>query len=367
MAATKADKLKLRPKLNPMLLDPTRTFFQRRRLEALIGAVFKKINKEIKKLIVDLDAFGLKQQPITMASGSKKLVFNTIWRFRTDPEKIDEFTRWLRSVVDPLLLGPGTDTLSDEAWITRYIRTVFAEGIERAFAYFPAAPMETIPFFTGTKEDFLRASFAHPVARARFDLLASRMLTDLKGITGELETRLRRVLADGFARQESPWTIARNITREIGTIERTRAKTIARTEVIRAHNEGQLIGFEMLGVDKVGVLVEWRVSGLGVTARGNPSPCPICAPLNGIVLKISEAKGLLPRHPNCMCSWIPAGVGESDADQKTSFTSITKSIKESIKAETDPSGKLKVKDRLAKSKWLGAATSIAKNRPKRLI
>jgi len=38
--------------------------------------------------------------------------------------------------------------------------------------------------------------------------------------------------------------------------------------------------------------------------------CELCAPLEGIVLKVSEARGMLPRHPNCRCCFIPANVGE---------------------------------------------------------
>ena len=69
---------------------------------------------------------------------------------------------------------------------------------------------------------------------------------------------------------------------------------------IRAHNEGQLEAMEGLGAEEVGVAVEWSTSGLGVTKRGYPSPCKVCAPLKGIVLSLKEAHGLLPRHPNCV-------------------------------------------------------------------
>lgn len=84
---------------------------------------------------------------------------------------------------------------------------------------------------------------------------------------------------------------------------------------IRAFNEGALDGLENLGATKIGVMVEWSTSGMGLTKLGNPSPCPKCKELAGIVLTVEEARGLLPRHPNCMCSFIPANVGEKTDKQ----------------------------------------------------
>jgi hypothetical protein len=81
---------------------------------------------------------------------------------------------------------------------------------------------------------------------------------------------------------------------------KNRGTAIARTEVVRAFNEGALDGYENMGVPAIGVMVEWTTSGLGHTALGNPSPCKKCAPLSGLVLKIEEARGLLPRHPNAV-------------------------------------------------------------------
>jgi hypothetical protein len=53
-------------------------------------------------------------------------------------------------------------------------------------------------------------------------------------------------------------------------------------------------------------MVEW------LTAS---DPCPECSAMAGVVLKLDEAEGLLPAHPNCRCCYLPANVGEDQDDQ----------------------------------------------------
>jgi hypothetical protein len=93
-----------------------------------------------------------------------------------------------------------------------------------------------------------------------------------------------------------------------------------------------------------------------------------------------EARGLIPRHPNCRCVLIPANVGEPKDDktkvnfrdprtgevktkevtQKRTKGEVDRAFKKSLKAE----GK---KDPLKESKWVGADKKIAKTRPKSVV
>jgi DNA topoisomerase-1 len=114
---------------------------------------------------------------------------------------------------------------------------------------------------------------------------------------------------------------------------------------------------ENLGVEKVGVAVEWSVSGLGETALGNPSPCPVCAPLEGIVMRLSEAHGLIPRHPNCMCTFVPANVGEDSEDQIDTQSGIERAIRDSLEEEGGAE----------KSSWAGTEVEVDKARPQSIF
>lgn len=126
---------------------------------------------------------------------------------------------------------------------------------------------------------------------------------------------------------------------------------------IRAHAEGQLSAMNKLGVEGVYAAVEWSTSKLGVTNLGNPSPCKVCAPMANVVFSLEEAEGLIPRHANCMCSWIPASVLEKNGDRQTSDKGgIEAAIQASVQAEGGKS-----------SSWIGADKKISTVRPSGLL
>jgi len=82
------------------------------------------------------------------------------------------------------------------------------------------------------------------------------------------------------------------------------------------------------------------------------------------------ANGIL--SSNCMCSYVPAGVGESTEGQKKSKFRIEQAVLRSVKAEVPVKGrgsdeKRSLKTRKAMSTWAGAGKSIAKKRPKSVI
>lgn len=67
---------------------------------------------------------------------------------------------------------------------------------------------------------------------------------------------------------------------------------------IHAHAEGQLDGFEDLGIEEVGADVEFSTSDDDIV-------CPICEKLKEAVYTIDAARGVIPVHPRCRCSWLP--------------------------------------------------------------
>ena len=109
---------------------------------------------------------------------------------------------------------------------------------------------------------------------------------------------------------------------------------------------------------------------------------------DGMVLTIKESRGLIPRHPNCMCSFIPSNVGESTSGQKRTKKEIEAAFRENFKAEM-PKGRLikgerrfqsletgkftlkksprTLKQQKEMSKWIGADTKIAAKRPKNIF
>ena len=338
---------KTNARLSPLKTDPSRTGLLRRRFEAEITRRFNVLRRKIVQLVVDEDSFGLaKARPFN--SG---LAMNERWQFMMDSGKLSAFQSWMAAEMQDVITSDPTTTADD--WWAKYVQEGYRKGAGRAFDDVRKPVLSEKPdFYQGTRQEFLQSAFGRPEHIEKVKLLASRVFTDLQNVTKDLETKMTRVLVDGLSQGLNPRDIARNLLKTTD-LSKTRAKTIARTEIIRAHAEGQLDSLERLGVEEVGVMVEWSTA-------GDRRVCPLCVPLDGTVLKISEARGIIPRHPNCRCTWIPANVGEKKAKQKRGPVQVAGARNDSIQAE-NPNAPL---DQLKKTtRWVGADVKISGTRP----
>ena len=251
----------VRPKnVNPLKIDPSRTGMLRRRFEASVTRRFKQIKRAVRKLIVDEDVFGLKRQNHSVDNSSQNVATqNTRWQFQSSPEKAKSFQAWLETQVE--LTGVASE--AEDAYYKAYIDQGYKKGIERAFDDNRKVALQSgvSDFYEGTKQEFLSSAFNNPQSLEKVKLLASRTLTDLKNVTTAMSTQMSRTLLDGFTRGDGPLAIAGRMAKDIDGIGIVRARTIARTEIIRAHAEGQLDSLERQGAEKVGVMVEWSATG----------------------------------------------------------------------------------------------------------
>lgn len=295
----------------------------------------------------------------------KPLTTNTRFKFNTDAGKLEEFRKWLATRSTDLILSDPNTTKDD--WWAKYSEEAYKQGQGRAFddtrkpyARGYAADGSTNDFYKGTKHEFLQSSFGQPETIEKIQLLAGRTFSELKGMNDGMAQVLTRDLADGLARGDNPRTIADRLTKSLDISQR-RAETIARTEIIRAHASGAIDAMRKMGVEEIGVMVEW-------SSTDDSRVCPLCKPLDGIVLKLDEAEGMFPRHANCRCSPVPAGVGESSIKQKKSQQAIDAAIDQSIAAEIPKKAKDRtVAEQKDLSKWQGADAKISKDRPKSVL
>jgi SPP1 gp7 family putative phage head morphogenesis protein len=272
---------------------------------------------------------------------------------------VEQFRTWLNSQVATGIVQQ-TQSAMERQWWNRYVEAGYAKGAGRAFDDTRKPALQRLDFYAGSKQEFLRSAFGQPESVEKVKLLAGRVFTDLKGVTEAMGTQITRSLTDGLVQGQNPRVIARTIAKNVDTIGRTRARTIARTEIIRAHAEGQLDALVRLGVDKVGVMVEWHTA-------GDDRVCQLCLPLQGAVLTIKEARGTLPRHPNCRCAFVPANVDENKRGQKRSKTELIKARDESIKAEIPTKSKRTIDQQRKLSHWPGADLTPAKTRPESIL
>lgn len=369
----------------PLKADPSRTQGIRQRFARAFAVRFNTLKKRIRELVAEEDAFGLKLEPnnpfafneeshegqegLVHRVGSGRgldhalpadatcIAVNTRWKFRTNAEQLKAFEDWLKTQIDTTVLpldGP-------DAYWQKFIEESYAKGTGRAFDDLnqgAKAAGQNLDFYAGTRAQFLNSSFNNPASVEKVKLLAGRVYTDLRGVTEAMAGQMKRQLVDGMIQGANPRDIARHMAATIDGIGQRRADVIARTEIMRAHAEGQLDAFEVLGVKELGVSVEWSTAGDGRV-------CQRCAPMQGAVFSIQESRGMLPRHPNCRCVFLPAGVGEPKTAQTRTKPSLDSAIKKSIAAET-PQAQT-VKEARDRSRWLGAGKRIAKDRPESIL
>jgi len=334
-------------------------------------------------------AIATKIEPDNGVFVDARLTANTRWQFITSTKKLREFQKWLEKQLSVYVLSAEEEGFEGEQAIVELLnlpsikktleknfwRVLTAEGYKKGTARIfddmkasQRAVVEWTPeqqaFYRGTKQEFLRSAFGRPAAIEKVKLLAARVFTDLKGITEQMSNVISRVLVEGLTQGQHPTVIARRMIKEgIGTKKRgvqSRALTIARTEIIRAHAEGQLDALEIMGVDEIGVMVEWSTSGFNV--------CPLCKELDGIVLTVKESRGMLPRHPNCRCCFTPANMGESTSGQKRRRSEIKEAIDKSIGRERGKNKKKRsIEEQKRRSRWVGADKRIGEKRPKSML
>jgi SPP1 gp7 family putative phage head morphogenesis protein len=263
------------PKISPLRADPTRTAGLRRAFAAALLKRFNRLRASIIRTVDAEDSFGLKP---------RRIAFNESWRYLSDPEKVRAFRSWLEKEIGDLILNRSLNEL-----LQKYIEEGFKKGAGRAFQQVRGTGDSD--FYNGSQAEFLRSAFSQPVALEKVQLLLDRVFTDLKGVTEAMATAIQRALLDGLVQGKGPREIARDLAKHVDNIGKRRAELVARTEVIRAHAEGQLVALRQLGVEEVGVMVEWLVT-------PDSRLCLLCADMDGKVFTLEEASGKIPLHPS---------------------------------------------------------------------
>ena len=286
-------------------LDPTRTTTIRNQYMAEMRRRFFTVRSNTTKAIWKLDALGLNEnEPFTF--NEKLLTANQLperqaWRFRTNSEKLTAFKEWFQHQIDQEIL---TVDVAGNPWSAQYVNSAYRKGAVSSFNNTHVEALTDSPdFFLGTRAQFIESAFTQPEMVSKIQFLYTRSFEELEGINAAMSQQVGRVLANGLAEGRGARAIAREMSNTITGIVNKRALVLARTEIIAAHAEGQLDALEMLGVKEVVADVEWS------TAE-DELVCRLCEDLEGAVFTIEQARGLIPRHPNCRCAWIPANVGE---------------------------------------------------------
>lgn len=273
--------------------DPTRTTGLRIRFEQEVNRRFRRLKNLITEAIVGKDVFGIKANAVTPSAGA--------FAFARSGEKVDEFMAWLRRAEEDELLSitPGTPvrSASQRAWTNVYIDSAYQKGLASAATNLGRAGVEV-------SDRWLDSAFFRPVHADKLGLIYTRVYSDLAGITDAMDVQISRILAQGIGEGRGAMSIARDINRRVDGIGRTRARMLARTEVVSAASEASLNAYKEAGLEGVTVQAEWSTA-------GDDQVCEECADMEGKTFSMDEATGMIPLHPNCRCAWLPV-VGDPE-------------------------------------------------------
>ena len=306
---------------NQRRLDPSRTGGLRRRFQRDVDRRLAVLKRDLKTSIVTNDCFGL--VPISRRYALTALPERAFF-FDRDPEKIAKFMAWLleqeRLGILEIVSRPGTNTAIEGAWTDIYIQSAYAQGIRRAQAEMLKAgipaPQLNLPLGNNS-EVSLRLAFNQPIHADRVGVIYTRAYEDLKSVADVMNARIRRSIADGLttglargiSEGKSPEVIARELMKDVAhhvdVIGRTRARMIARTEVMRAHHVANINEYRRADAAmEVEVMAEWSIADL--------TACTACQEMaardNGHgkgVYTLDEIEGLIPYHPQCRCVAVP--------------------------------------------------------------
>ena len=186
-------------------------------------------------------------------------------------------------------------------------RTSFRQGISGGIEDFATAQLPFYRDLTPEGIDKLATRAFTLVDTDALDFMSQYNLVLAGDVHRELADGIRRTVMSGIATGKGVESIVRDLGhvvkhpesfRHAGTKvfrkAQYRMEVIARTEVLRAHNQGRIKFHQEVGVEKL----EWMT-------MEDERVCPVCGPLDGRRFATGRFPPQ-PAHPNCRCSSVVA-------------------------------------------------------------
>jgi SPP1 gp7 family putative phage head morphogenesis protein len=258
------------------MLDPTKTLSIRNRASKEIDKRFSKIRKFVRDSIF---TGGL----ITNVVSPRQ------YEFVRDQDKIKEFNRWLQIEIDKEILGIAEGSIEpQDYWLNAHVGQGYAKGARKAriIAERGIRSLVGIPDYS---------PFANPAHIERAQLIYTRVFNDMKNVTDTMRGQMSRVLSDGILKGEHPRIVAKNMIGRVDAIGITRAKLIARTEIVESHNQASIIEGSLIAKE-TGIKEKYQWIG---SDDGRERDSHIAR--NNKIYDKDEVLSLI-GEPNCRCS-----------------------------------------------------------------
>lgn len=265
-------------------VDPSKTKTIRQTYARRLRGGYSRINTVIREAVVERDIFGLETDFEVIADVTPPRDF----QFSRDDQKVDGFVDWLEQAQEDEVL----ELISRNG--NEYARHAYERGVKKAHADLRAEGVDI-------DRESVERLMNQPVHRDKLQQIYTRNYRELEGITQAVDQQVSRELSDALPEGVNPNEAARRITDRVDSIGKTRATTLARTEILNSHNEAALSRYEQVLGDDAEVEVNAEI----LTAQDR-RVCEVCEPKHGTVMTITDARrNGPPYHPQCRCTYRP--------------------------------------------------------------
>lgn len=304
--------------------DPTRTTALRDAFVREINRRFASFRKALEHALVEDDLWGLGKNKVP-----RSLAAPGAFAFATSAKKAASFRAYVDELARKYVLtggkagvalksGPARAISANLQWTDLYVDAAYRQGIRRALVESAKIGKKhpilknIVPLgLPPTSPRAIDFAFMAPMHVDRAGLIYSRTYEDLQGIAKDMSTRMGRSFSESMMEGRDPFQTARIMLSRVPELTGTsvfqsalqRARTIARTEMIRAHHVANVTTYAEAGVEGVAVVAEWL-------ATKDDKVCDTCEEMNGKRFSLDEILPLIPAHPNCRCCAIPVPLDE---------------------------------------------------------
>lgn len=230
-----------------------------------LRAVYKEQSEELYKELLAIFSKIIKD------SKDGKLYINDLYRTNKIYALIEEFNKCSRKI------GGKQIKITEKALISIYdeAQKIVTDTLPKRIVY----PSFSVPSAVDTKQVINQTwcvdglNFSQRVWKNK-----EKLVTDLTRIVGDL-----------IMRGKSPYQVAQGVVARLG-VDESSAYRIARTETAHAQIVGQANKYKEYGFTH---------------GRFHANdPCDECGELDGQLFTLDELKRMIPRHPNCECSFL---------------------------------------------------------------
>lgn len=269
--------------------DPTKTIVHRQNYEAAFYKRFRRLKGLIRTTVEENDALRIGDPSRRGRLASPRDDF----RFEENAQKQAAFEGWLQGAIeDEILQQVGERALLQGRHYTgSFVRATVRKAIELARSRLRQAGVD-VPDMA------VDAVLNRPIHKSTLRKMYRRHFRALEGVTQEMDRQMSRTLTEGFAQGWHPRKMASELNDRIDKVGIKRARTVAQTETIRTHAESTLDSYERSGTEQVVKETEFSDS-------DDERVCEECEDLDGTTYTTDEARGVIPVHPNCRCSFLP--------------------------------------------------------------